>query len=521
MKKRALLSVSDKTGLLEFAAGLQELGYEIISTGGTARALQEAGLDVIPVSDVTGFPEIMDGRVKTLHPKIHGGILALRDDPEHVAALKQHDIIPIDLVAVNLYPFAQTIAKPDVSLAEAIENIDIGGPSMVRAAAKNQQHVIIVVKPERYPQVLSALKAEGDLNRAQRLALAQEAFAHTAVYDSMIAEYLDKIVTDRSEPDEDNIGAEIFDMTWVKRQSLRYGENPQQKAAFYADPQISGTCIANAEQLHGKELSYNNILDLNAALELVREFKDEAAVAIIKHSNPCGVALGDDILTAYTRALDCDPVSAFGGIVACNQPVDEAAALKMKEIFLEAIIAPSFSDEALEILRTKKNIRLLAAGSLSEQSSARWEVRTVNGGLLVQEINRELVNEQQIRVMTKEQPTEAQMKDLVFAMTVAKHVKSNAIVLAKNARTIGIGAGQMNRVGSAEIAMRQAGEQAKDAVLASDAFFPFRDTIDAAASAGVKAVIQPGGSIRDEESVQAADEHGIAMIFTGIRHFRH
>lgn len=510
MIKRALLSVSDKTGIVELAQGLVELGIEIISTGGTAKTLQEAGIPVTYVSDITGFPEILDGRVKTLHPKVHGGILALRS-PEHLKQLEELEIEPIDLVVVNLYPFRETIAKPGVTLADAIENIDIGGPTMVRAAAKNHRHVLIVVNPARYNQVLTAIK-EKNVSDLMRLSLAQEAFAHTAAYDSAINDYLSGLLG-QTFPAELSVTAELA-------QPLRYGENPHQRAAFYRLPQVQGACIANAQQLHGKELSYNNILDANAALELVREF-NEPAVAIIKHNNPCGCAIGADLATAYQRALEADPLSAFGGIVACTRPVDQATAEKMSEIFLEAVIAPDFTDEALEILTKKKNLRLLKTGDLREQSNDTIEIRKVNGGLLVQQFDRSLLDPEALKVVSEKQPTQEQLDEMIFAMAIVKHVKSNAIVVTKDKQLIGVGAGQMNRVGSANIALTQAGEKARGAIMASDAFIPFRDTLDSAAKAGIAAVIQPGGSVRDEDAIAACNEHGIAMVFTGMRHFKH
>jgi len=510
--KRALISVSDKTGLVEFARRLSALGVEIVSTGGTAKTLREAGVPVIYISDVTGFPEILGGRVKTLHPNVHGGILALRTE-EHLNQLKEHQITPIDLVVVNLYPFRETIAKPGVTLADAIENIDIGGPTMVRAAAKNHACVGIVVNPQRYGQVLEALEKDGELTPSLRLELAREAFAHTAAYDTAIANYLNGVIgTEDFRPE--------FNLSLVKAQDLRYGENPHQKAAFYRDPSVTGPCIANAEQLHGKELSYNNILDANSALELVREFSDPCAV-IIKHNNPCGAAMAESLVTAYKKAFAADPVSAFGGIVACNRTVDADTAGEMSRIFLEAVVAPDFTAEALEILKKKANLRLLRTGDLTGQTSDVLEVRKVNGGLLVQEADRVVANPDELKVVTERRPSAAELKEMMFAMTVVKHVKSNAIVLAKDGQVIGVGAGQMNRVGAARIAFEQAGDKARGAVLASDAFFPFRDTVDEAARAGVTAIIQPGGSIRDEESIQACNEHGIAMVFTGLRHFKH
>ncbi|MBM7854258.1 phosphoribosylaminoimidazolecarboxamide formyltransferase/IMP cyclohydrolase [Desulfohalotomaculum tongense] len=510
MIKRALISVSNKDGLVEFGRGLAQLGVEIVSTGGTARTLKEAGVPVTYISHVTGFPEILDGRVKTLHPKVHGGILAMRTE-EHLKQLKELDITPIDLVVVNLYPFRETVAKPGVTLAEAIENIDIGGPTMVRAAAKNYQNVLVVVNPRRYREVLEALQKNA-VSAELRLALAREAFAHTAAYDSAISSYLTGVAGETF-PVELSVTAQLV-------QTLRYGENPHQKAAFYRHRSVQGACIANAEQLHGKELSYNNILDANAALELAREFSEPTA-AIIKHNNPCGCASAGELAAAYERALEGDPVSAFGGIVACNRPVDGATAKKMSEIFLEAVIAPDFTGEALEVLTKKPNLRLLKTGDLTIQTNDTMEIRKVNGGLLLQQTDRQLLDPEQLKVVTEKQPTGQELEELIFAMTIVKHVKSNAIVVTRDKQLIGVGAGQMNRVGSANIALNQAGEKARGAVLASDAFFPFRDTVDAAAKAGIKSIIQPGGSKRDSESIEACNEHGLSMVFTGMRHFKH
>ncbi|ACV61648.1 phosphoribosylaminoimidazolecarboxamide formyltransferase/IMP cyclohydrolase [Desulfofarcimen acetoxidans DSM 771] len=510
--KRALISVSNKEGVVEFARGLVNLGVEIISTGGTAKTIREAGLPVTYVSDVTGFPEILDGRVKTLHPKVHGGILALRTE-EHLAQLDKQQIETIDLVAVNLYPFRETIAKPGVTFEEAIENIDIGGPAMVRAAAKNHKYVLTVVNPYRYEEVLTALQT-GQVSEDLRCLLALEAFAHTSSYDSAITAYLQKL----------SCGNELFrqNMTVSAElvQVLRYGENPHQRAAFYRDMLSSGPCVANAIQLHGKSLSYNNILDTNSALELVREFKQPAAV-IIKHNNPCGAACDDELAEAYKKAFACDPVSAFGGIAAFNRTVDAAAAAAMSEVFLEVVIAPGFSREAMDILTKKEALRLLEVGPLDTQTNDLKEVRQVNGGFLMQDADRQVFNQEELRTVTSRQVSDEQMAELTFAMTIVKHVKSNAIVLTKDRQLVGIGAGQMNRVGSARIAIEQAGEKASGAVMASDAFFPFRDTLDEAANAGVTAIIQPGGSNRDEESIAAANEHGMAMVFTGMRHFKH
>ncbi|GCD84310.1 bifunctional purine biosynthesis protein PurH [Parageobacillus thermoglucosidasius] len=509
--KRALLSVSNKEGIVSLAKQLVELGVEIISTGGTKRTLEEAGVPVIGISDVTGFPEILDGRVKTLHPIIHGGLLAIRDNERHQNELREHHITPIDLVVVNLYPFQQTIAKSDVTFAEAIENIDIGGPTMLRAAAKNHQYVTVVVDPADYDAVVQELKEHGDVSAEMKLKLAAKVFRHTAAYDAMIAEYLTN-KTGEEYP-------ESFTITFEKKQSLRYGENPHQTAAFYQKPLGSSFSIAKAAQLHGKELSYNNINDTNAALQLVKEFAEPAAVAV-KHMNPCGVGIGATIYEAFTKAYEADPTSIFGGIIALNREVDKDTAEKMHEIFLEIVIAPSFSSEALDILTQKKNIRLLTVDFTAPATNEKLLV-SVQGGLLVQEADIRTLSDGEIKVVTKREPTEQEWESLQFAWKVVKHVKSNAIVLAKDGMTIGVGAGQMNRVGAAKIAIEQAGEKAKGAVLASDAFFPMDDTVEAAAKAGITAIIQPGGSIRDADSIKKADEYGIAMVFTGIRHFKH
>ncbi|PDM39671.1 bifunctional phosphoribosylaminoimidazolecarboxamide formyltransferase/inosine monophosphate cyclohydrolase [Parageobacillus yumthangensis] len=509
--KRALLSVSNKEGIVSLAKQLVELGVEIISTGGTKKTLEEAGVPVIGISDVTGFPEILDGRVKTLHPMIHGGLLAIRDNERHQSELREHHITPIDLVVVNLYPFQQTIAKSDVTFAEAIENIDIGGPTMLRAAAKNHQYVTVVVDPADYDTVVQELKEHGDVSAETKLKLAAKVFRHTAAYDAMIAEYLTN-KTGEEYP-------ESLTITFEKKQALRYGENPHQTAAFYKKPLGASFSIAQAMQLHGKELSYNNINDANAALQIVKEFTEPAAVAV-KHMNPCGVGVGATIYEAFTKAYEADPTSIFGGIIALNREVDKETAEKMHEIFLEIVIAPSFSKEAFDILTQKKNIRLLTVDFTAPNTKEKLLV-SVQGGLLVQETGTHTLDDAEIKVVTKREPTEQEWEALRFAWKVVKHVKSNAIVLAKDGMTIGIGAGQMNRVGAAKIAIEQAGEKAKGAVLASDAFFPMDDTVEAAAKAGITAIIQPGGSIRDADSIKKADEYGIAMVFTGIRHFKH
>ncbi|NLJ99680.1 MAG: bifunctional phosphoribosylaminoimidazolecarboxamide formyltransferase/IMP cyclohydrolase [Clostridia bacterium] len=511
VKKRALVSVSDKAGVVEFCRGLTKLDYEVVSTGGTAKLLRENDVEVTYIDEVTGFPEILDGRVKTLHPKVHGGILARRNR-EHLQELEENQILPIDMVVVNLYPFKQTICKPGVTLDEAVENIDIGGPTMVRAAAKNHGHVIIVVDPNKYGEILDELREKGDIGKEKRLSLALEAFSHTAEYDSLIADYFMGFVGNGDL-------AEAFSLLGNRIQNLRYGENPHQKAAFYRDDTAGCGTVGGAKQLQGKELSFNNIVDMEAALSAVKEFEEPAAV-IIKHTNPCGAAVGKNLLEAYELALEADPVSAFGGIVGLNQPVDMEMAQKLTEIFLEVIIAPSYEADALEALSKKPNLRVIELGGLGETCRG-FDLKKVSGGFLVQDLDTGLVPPEEWKVVTARKPNDLEIKDLFFAWKVVKHVKSNAIVLAKNGVTLGIGAGQTNRVGSANIALGQAGESARGAVLSSDAFFPFRDTVDRAAAAGIKAIIQPGGSVKDEESIRAADENGIAMVFTGMRHFKH
>ena len=516
---RALLSVSDKTGLVEFARGLANLGIELYSTGGTHKTLADAGIPVLQVAELTGFPEILDGRVKTLHPKVAGGILARRDIPQHMEELSQHGIVPLDLVVVNLYPFAQTIAKAGVTLDEAIEQIDIGGPTMVRAAAKNWRHVGIVVDPARYSELLGQLQAEGELSDELRLALAQEAFAHTAGYDSLIATYLDGQVNP-----EDNYPQRLF-LQYEKVSDLRYGENPHQSAAFYREAEPEPLSLGLAQQLHGKELSFNNINDANGALALLAEYTEPTAVAV-KHTNPCGVATRRNCYEAYLAAYEADPVSIFGGIVALNRPVDAATAGELAKIFLEIIIAPEFSPEAMAILTRKKNLRLLALPALGTAQQARSSIysadlKKVAGGLLLQERDEIDLLPDQLQVVTRRTPTDSEWEQLYFSWKVVKHVKSNAIVLAQDLATVGVGAGQMNRIDAAKIAIASAGEQAGGSVMASDAFFPFSDVVAEASRAGVGAIIQPGGSIRDEESIKLADEKGIAMVFTGVRHFKH
>ena len=525
--KRALLSVSDKTGIVEFAKALHDAGVELLSTGGTAKLLAEQGLPVIEVSNYTGHPEIMDGRVKTLHPKIHGGILARRGTDEAVMA--ENNIGPIDLVAVNLYPFAATVAKEDCTLEDAIENIDIGGPTMVRAAAKNHKDVTIVVNAGDYARVLSEMESNaGSLTYNTRFDLAIKAFEHTAEYDGMIANYFGARLesTDCAEDcgHDHSEFPRTYNVQMTKKQDLRYGENSHQSAAFYVENNVQEASVATATQLNGKELSFNNIADTDAALECVKEFVEPACV-IVKHANPCGVALGENILEAYDRAFKTDPTSAFGGIIAFNRELDATTAQAIIDRqFVEVIIAPSVSDQAAEIVATKKNVRLLACGDWQGQLTDGYDFQRVNGGLLVQERDFGMVDMEDLQVVTKVQPTEAQLRDLMFCWKVAKYVKSNAIVYCKDSMTIGVGAGQMSRVYSAKIAGIKAADEGLEvagSVMASDAFFPFRDGIDAAAEAGIKAVIQPGGSMRDDEVIAAADEHGIAMVFTGMRHFRH
>lgn len=511
--RRALISVSDKTGIVAFARQLHQLGIEIISTGGTMKTLREAGIPVIYVSDVTGFPEIMDGRVKTLNPYIHGGILAIRDNEEHTTAMAKHHIQGIDMVVVNLYPFRQTVARPDVTLADAVENIDIGGPAMIRAAAKNFHYVTVVVNPERYDEILRQLTGDGQVSAGFRMALAREAFGHTAEYDGYISRYLAGQLGEGEFPS-------TLQLVLEKVQDLRYGENPHQQAAFYREKHFTGPGIANSRQLHGKELSFNNIADVEAAYAIVAEFAQPAAT-IIKHSNPCGTGIGESLAEAYDKAYQADPVSAFGGIVALNRTVDQGTARQLSAIFIEAVIAPGFEEEALCILKQKKNIRLLAVEMAANGRAPGLDYKKVSGGMLVQTLDVADAGPTDLKVVSSRQPTDEEWRQLQFAWKIVKHVKSNAIVVAGSNQTYGVGAGQMNRVGAAAIALEQAGKKALGAVMASDAFFPFRDTVDAAAKAGISAIIQPGGSIKDAESIEAANEHGIAMVFTGMRHFKH
>ena len=517
--QRALISVSDKTGIVEFAQSLDTLGVEILSTGGTFRLLKDNGVNAVEVSDYTGFPEMMDGRVKTLHPKVHGGILGRRGTDDEV--MTQHGIKPIDMVVVNLYPFKATVADPNCSLPTAIENIDIGGPTMVRSAAKNHKDVAIVVNAGDYGQVIEEMQAnDGATSYSTRYDLMVKAFEHTGQYDGMIANHFGARNTDNEKRDFAN----TYNMQYVKTQDMRYGENPHQKAAFYVEADSADASVSTARQLQGKELSFNNVADTDAALETVKLF-DQPACVIVKHANPCGVAVAEDIKTAYELAFATDPESAFGGIIAFNRELDAATAqLIVDKQFSEVIIAPSVSPEAAETVSAKKNVRLLECGQWSDQRPVAHDYKRVNGGLLIQEKDNGMVNRDDLKVVTKKQPTETELDDLLFAWKVAKMVKSNAIIYGRDGRTIGVGAGQMSRVNSARIAAikaEHANLEVKGAVMASDAFFPFRDGIDNAAKVGISAVIQPGGSMRDDEVIAAADEHGMAMVFTGMRHFRH
>ncbi len=515
---KALISVSDKTGVVEFAKGLAAFGWEILSTSGTMKLLREAGIPVTSVSDVTGFPEICDGRVKTLHPKIHGALLARRDIPEHMKALEDNGIETIDLVCVNLYPFRETIAKPDVTMEDAVEHIDIGGPSMLRSSAKNWESVTVVCNPEDYATILSEIEATGNTTRETRLKLSAKAYTHTAEYDMAIATYM------RAQA---GLNEKLF-LEYDLKQELRYGENPHQQAKFYSSADVEPFSLATAEQLNGKELSYNNIQDANATLNIAREF-DEPFCVGVKHMNPCGSATGKTIAEAWKKAYEADKTSIFGGIVAANREIDLETAQMLKPIFLEIVMAPSFAPDALELLCTKKNLRVLKV-DMSKDDKVRKQYVSMNGGMLVQDRDSNIKPVSAEQCVTAVKPTEIQIADMEFAWKIVKHVKSNAIVVAKDGMTYGVGAGQMNRVGSAEIALKQAAATLKEAgkdinaeglVLASDGFFPFNDVVALAAEYGIKAIVQPGGSIRDEDSIKLADEKGITMLFTGERHFKH
>lgn len=515
---RALISVSDKTGIGDFGEKLSELNIEIISTGGTAQKLREKGLIVKDVSEITGFPECLNGRVKTLHPKIHGGLLAVRENEKHMEEISKLDIKPIDIVVVNLYPFKETIMKDDTSLSDAIENIDIGGPTMLRSAAKNYKDVAVIVDPEDYSVVLKELKEEGKISYDTKMYLAEKVFQHTAHYDTLIFNYLKKIRKNKEFP-------QYMSLTFEKVQNLRYGENPHQKAAFYKEVSNNKNSITDGIQLHGKELSFNNINDANGAIELLKEFEEPTIVGS-KHANPCGVGSGKNIYEAFKKAYSSDPVSIFGGIIASNEEINEDVAEEINKIFIEIVAAPSFSNNALKILKNKKNIRLIEIKNIKEKSNNSYDLKKISGGLLIQDKDEMLIREDSIEVVTERKPNEREMIDLIFAWKVVKHAKSNAIVIAKDKKSIGIGPGQVSRIWACKQAVDHAVEHlGKDslqgAVLASDAFFPFKDSIEEAAKAGVKAIIQPGGSIRDEEVINACNEAGIAMVFTKVRHFKH
>ncbi|MGI6004970.1 MAG: bifunctional phosphoribosylaminoimidazolecarboxamide formyltransferase/IMP cyclohydrolase [Christensenellales bacterium] len=510
--KRALISVSDKQGIVELARQLLALGYEILSTGGTAAALEDSGIPVTAVSEVTGFPECLDGRVKTLHPAIHGGLLAMRDNPEHMRQIGELGIEPIDVVVINLYPFRQTISRPGASMEEAVENIDIGGPSMLRAAAKNWQDVAVMVDPADYEEVLRQLKETGGVDEATRLRLCYKVFEHTAGYDALVAGYL--------RPRAGVGFPAVYTPAFEKQQDLRYGENPHQSAVFYRELlDVRGT-LAAAEQLHGKELSYNNIADTNGALECLREFEGEVAVVAVKHANPCGVGVGETVYEAWRKCYEADPVSIFGGIIVTNAAMDEKTAEEVGKIFVEIVLAPAFTDGALAILKKKKNIRLLRLEDINAplpQDS--WDYKRVAGGLLVQQRDLDFLSG--IQVVTDRAPTEREMDDLMFAWKVVKHVKSNGIAVAKDGQSLGIGPGQVNRIWPTQQAIERSGEKVRGAALASDAYFPFDDCVKEAARAGITAIIQPGGSVNDKDSIKACNDAGIAMVFTGMRHFKH
>jgi phosphoribosylaminoimidazolecarboxamide formyltransferase/IMP cyclohydrolase len=517
VKKRAIISLFDKDGILDFAKSLVELDYEILSTGGTSKLLSENGIPVTNVSDVTGFPECLDGRVKTLHPKIHGGILANRGIPEHMEQIEKLGVAPIDIVAVNLYPFKKTVLKPGVSREEVIENIDIGGPTMIRAAAKNWQDVAVIVDPADYTTVIEQLKANGEVSKDIKLMLAYKVFKMTSAYDTLIASYL-------AGETEADIFPDSFTVTFDKVQDMRYGENPHQKAAFYKEigTGFTGT-LAEAKQLHGKEISYNNVGDADGAIAMIKEFGDKRPCAVaVKHANPCGIGIADSLFDAYMKAYDSDPVSIFGGIIALNRPVDGKTAEEIAKIFTEIIIAPSFTKEALDILTQKKNLRLLELPDIEKPDTKDMLVyKKVSGGLLVQEPDLTLWKDSEFEIVTDCKPDEAQLRDMIFGMKAVKYVKSNGILLAKDEATVGVGPGQTNRITALELAVKYAGEKAKGSVMASDAFFPFDDCVKFAAESGIAAIIQPGGSIRDADSIKAANEAGIPMAFTHERHFRH
>lgn len=517
--KRAIISVTDKSGVVDFARKLTGFGIQILSTGGTARTLKDAGIAVTDVSQYTGFPEMMDGRVKTLHPKIHGGILGRRDKPEHMRQMGEHGIDPIDMVVINLYQFDKAVARPDCTFEEAIENIDIGGPSMIRSAAKNFESVAVVTDPSDYHFIIKEMEEGGCvLSQDTKFRLARKAFSATARYDTMIAHYLEKM---SDKPEETIHFPEIFTPAFEKVQHLRYGENPHQRGAFYREIGFSGSSVTRAKKLQGKEMSYNNYLDANSAFELVREFIEPTAV-IVKHNNPCGVASADDLKDAYCSARDTDPVSAFGGVIALNTIVDEYTAAEIAKTFVEVIVAPEFSVEALEVFQKKTNVRLLETGPLTHLAEGTMDFKRITGGLLIQDMDLGIGDDiANIRIVSSRHPSDEEMDSLCFTWKVCKHVKSNAIIFGKGAETVGIGAGQMSRVDSVRLAVSKSRSHISGCVMASDAFFPFRDAIDEAAKVGITAVIQPGGSIKDDEVIKAIDEYNMAMVFTGVRHFRH
>lgn len=510
--KRALISVFDKTGIVDFAKSLESLGWQIISTGGTSKKLKEEGIQVQDISDLTRFPECFDGRVKTLHPNVEGGILAIRDNENHQKQMSELGVEPIDIVVCNLYPFKQTVLKPGVSHEEIIENIDIGGPTMIRAAAKNYKFVTVITDPEDYPKVIEELQTNGETSASTKEMLAAKVFIHTAHYDALIADYFSERLEIAS--------PKTLTLTYEKKQDLRYGENPHQSATFYTSIKGTKGTLTSAIQLHGKELSYNNIGDTDGALEALKEF-DEPTIVAAKHANPCGVGSADTLLEAYKKAYEADPVSIFGGIVAANQEIDGATAAEMAKVFLEVIVAPSYSQEALDILTKKKNIRLLQLEEIGHKDKKAAKAKTVLGGLLIQSLDTELISEKDLKIVSKRKPTAQEMDDLLFAWKVVKHTKSNGIAIAKDKCTTGVGPGQVSRIWALENAIRQGGERIAGSVMASDAFFPFPDCVEAAHKAGITAIIQPGGSVRDQESIEAADRYGIAMIFTGMRHFKH
>ncbi|MDH8678960.1 bifunctional phosphoribosylaminoimidazolecarboxamide formyltransferase/IMP cyclohydrolase [Fusibacter bizertensis] len=514
MKKRALLSVSDKTGIVEFARELHALGVELISTGGTEMAIKAAGIPVKNISEITHFPECLDGRVKTLHPVVHGGILAVRENKSHMQQLENLNIQTIDFVVINLYPFKETVLKPGVSFEEAIENIDIGGPTMLRSAAKNHRDVTVVIDPDDYTKVIDELNKSNEVTYETKYDLALKVFQHTAHYDAMIAEYLLR-------HGDKSPFTKTLTVTYEKVQDLRYGENPHQSAAFYKEIFNTSGTLAEAEQLHGKALSYNNINDVSGAIALLKEYREKATAIAVKHSSPCGVGTGYDLHHAYTKAYDCDPVSIFGGIVAVNRKIDIATAEKMNETFLEIVIAPEYDDDALACLKKKKNLRILKLASISEEVKPyQMDMKKTLGGLLIQDIDAVLIDGEP-KSVTERIPTKKEMEELLFAWKVVKHAKSNGIVISREGQTLGIGQGQVSRVWATENAIRQSNFPVKGAVLASDAFFPFADAIKAAAEAGITAIIQPGGSVRDQEVIDEANKYGMAMVFTGMRHFKH